>query len=42
MATSDEAGGFAYPTTIVLDRHGAIRGFWQGFSCASVLEVARW
>jgi hypothetical protein len=37
MATGEES--FAYPTTIVLDRQGAIRGLWVGFSRSAVLEM---
>jgi cytochrome c biogenesis protein CcmG, thiol:disulfide interchange protein DsbE len=28
-----------YPTTLVLDRGGAIRGFWQGYSPGAVREM---
>lgn len=34
-------GSFAYPTTILFDRHGAIRGLWQGYSPRAVHEMAR-
>ena len=34
-------GDMAYPTTIVLDRGGVIRGFWQGYSPAAVDEIQR-
>ncbi len=30
---------FSYPTTIVFDHQGAIRGFWQGYSGAAVDEM---
>jgi len=34
-------GSFAYPTTILFDRQGAIRGLWQGYSPRAVHEMAR-
>ena len=33
-----ELGGFAYPTTVVLDRQGVIRGLWVGYQSGD--EVA--
>lgn len=32
---------FSYPTTIVFDREGRIRGFWQGYSPSAVEEIGR-
>jgi thiol-disulfide isomerase/thioredoxin len=33
VAEAMELGGsFAYPTTVILDREGKVRGFWQGYS----------
>jgi thiol-disulfide isomerase/thioredoxin len=31
----------AYPTTIVLDRHGVIRGFWIGYSRGDEREIEK-
>jgi len=33
--------GFAYPTTLVLDRDGVIRGFWIGYSPQAIKEIER-
>ncbi len=35
-----DLGGFAYPTTLVLDRQGTIRGFWVGYGSRSAREMA--
>ncbi len=36
----DLAGGqFAYPTTVILDRTGRIRGFWVGYDQADTAEM---
>ncbi len=32
--------GFAYPTTLVIDQAGTVRGFWQGYVSGMELEVA--
>jgi cytochrome c biogenesis protein CcmG, thiol:disulfide interchange protein DsbE len=37
MATGQQ--GFGYPTTVVLDRSGVIRGMWEGYSPSAVLEM---
>ncbi|MGE0756666.1 MAG: TlpA family protein disulfide reductase [Pirellulaceae bacterium] len=35
-----ESGSFGYPTTVVLDREGVIRGYWTGFAPGMEQEVA--
>jgi hypothetical protein len=30
---------FAYPTTVILDRDGKIRGFWQGYGDGDELAM---
>lgn len=30
---------FAYPSTLILDRQGTIRGFWEGYASGSELEM---
>jgi thiol-disulfide isomerase/thioredoxin len=32
--------GMSYPTTLVLDRHGTVRGFWQGYRPRNGQEMA--
>jgi hypothetical protein len=32
--------GMAYPTTLVLDQQGAIRGFWQGYHASAAREMS--
>lgn len=31
VAEASEENGFSYPTTLILDRDGVIRGVWQGY-----------
>jgi thiol-disulfide isomerase/thioredoxin len=40
LLLADHLHGFAYPTTIVLDGGGAIRGFWQGYDQRATGEMA--
>ncbi|HTM52394.1 MAG TPA: TlpA disulfide reductase family protein [Pirellulales bacterium] len=40
LLLADYLHGFAYPTTIVLDGGGAIRGFWQGYDQRATSEMA--
>jgi thiol-disulfide isomerase/thioredoxin len=39
MAVLLDLGDFAYPTTLVLDRRGTIRGFWLGYERGSEREM---
>ncbi len=39
LATVLDGGGFGYPTTIVLDRQGVIRGQWVGYSRGTEREM---
>jgi hypothetical protein len=32
---------FGYPTTILFDREGRIRGYWEGYNSRAVGEMAR-
>ena len=40
LAIALDLEGFAYPTTLVLDRQGTIRGFWVGYSPRAAREMA--
>jgi thiol-disulfide isomerase/thioredoxin len=40
LATFLQLDGFAYPTTLVLDRQGLIRGFWVGYDPRSVAAMS--
>lgn len=40
IALGPELEGFSYPTTIVFDRQGTIRGFWQGYDSHAADEMA--
>ncbi len=40
MTLALDLDGFAYPTTLVLDRQGTIRGFWVGYGSRTAREMA--
>jgi thiol-disulfide isomerase/thioredoxin len=40
MVASLGLSGMAYPTTLVLDRQGTIRGFWQGYHPSAAREMS--